>query len=963
MSVVSNNEESKFIDVRANRRLALKESAWVRQFDCTSLRPLIICRGPIRKEAMDVFEDMGLEDYGILLSEKDSITYPNALSPELRAIKSADAVHRVPDYTGANKEERVERIRQIINIANDNNYNAIFAGYGFMAEDEEMVAAMEAAGLNFIGPCSRTVHSAGLKDEAKRTALKVGVSVTPGIDNATALTLLAKYPDAEALKQLAAQKKLDVNSDLLSDPSIELAEKADHVLAAGYDAGIDLYTVEELQEQIRLAVIDMNRQYPNNRIRLKAIGGGGGKGQRILAAPSSFDGSEEEKLEAAASSAPELVLEVLNEVKATGIGDNKNVLVELNIESTRHQEIQVVGNGDWCITMGARDCSLQMHEQKLLEVSSTQESIAASVKIAKLDFANGAGHEEAVATLEKDLETLEAMEEEAARFGAAVGLDSVSTFECIVDGGSHFFMEMNTRIQVEHRVSELCYALKFTNPENDADYFTVDSLVELMVLLACHSSKLPKPERYVRQPASVEARLNATNEALQPHAGGLIEWWSPPLPGEIRDDQGISQHNPDTDSFVKYKLAGAYDSNIALLLTCGDDRLDSYERLSEIVRKTRLSGADLNTNLEFHYGLVNWFIGNGIQARPTTKFIVPYLTAVGLLKQAANAIDLDDALDKVMRHEMKALGVEGEAARSYQQVVERKRSLIQRPLRILFDKPHVMAGWLSFHKADFEFESGVALKANPLQLLEDLYHFLNMDQSQGRAAQYSIWDHDAAILEQGIAFYRDLENRLPASSLSSLGKAELDELIQGPAPSGIDNEMWLSVRASHLGFQAGLGLLKLLPFIAMKTEFFDLYVKPDLSISIPDKLFDEALQKETQKVLVPPPVASSNEILASTGGMFYPREAPGADAYVKQGDHFEAGQVLYIVEVMKMFNKVVAEFSGTIDEVLVEEDGKIIAKGQPIFNITPDEKPVEESDTERQLRIETATNAFIDSLA
>ena len=53
----------------------------------------------------------------------------------------------------------------------------------------------------------------------------------------------------------------------------------------------------------------------------------------------------------------ELVREILSEVKATGVGDNKNVLVELNIETTRHQEIQVVGNGDWCITLGGRDCS------------------------------------------------------------------------------------------------------------------------------------------------------------------------------------------------------------------------------------------------------------------------------------------------------------------------------------------------------------------------------------------------------------------------------------------------------------------------------------------------------------------------------------------------------------------------------------------------------------------------------
>ena len=75
--------------------------------------------------------------------------------------------------------------------------------------------------------------------------------------------------------------------------------------------------------------------------------------------------------------------EVLNEVKATGVGENKNVLIELNIEQTRHNEIQLLGNGEWCISLGGRDCSLQMHEQKLLEVSVTQEGLMAAIEKAR----------------------------------------------------------------------------------------------------------------------------------------------------------------------------------------------------------------------------------------------------------------------------------------------------------------------------------------------------------------------------------------------------------------------------------------------------------------------------------------------------------------------------------------------------------------------------------------------------
>ena len=217
--------------IHRDRKLAEHSSAWVSSFACPELRPLIICRGPIRKEVMDVFSEMGIDKYGILLSEKDSIVYPNALSPELRLLTDPDRIHRVPDYTGASKEERIERIQQIINIAKQNHYNAIFAGYGFMAEDEDMVAAMESAGLNFIGPCSGTVHSAGLKDEAKRTALKVGVSVTPGIDNATALVLLSKYPDHESLLRVISEHNLDVDQVQFNQDDLSLESKADLVLS------------------------------------------------------------------------------------------------------------------------------------------------------------------------------------------------------------------------------------------------------------------------------------------------------------------------------------------------------------------------------------------------------------------------------------------------------------------------------------------------------------------------------------------------------------------------------------------------------------------------------------------------------------------------------------------------------------------------------------------------------------
>ncbi len=936
--------------IHAERRLGLSASEWVKSFACDDVRPLIICRGPIRKEAMDVFDEMGIHGYGILLSEKDSITYTNALAPELRKLTDPDRVHRVPDYTGATKEERVQRIRQIIQIAKDNGYNSIFAGYGFMAEDEEMVRSMENAGLKFIGPCSYTVRAAGLKDEAKRTALSVGVSTTPGVDNLTALTLLAKYPTAADLIKLVDTEVLPLDQRAF-DAAKTLTDKADVVLLASYRKGIDLFTIDEMGAVLKQQLTKVFSEKPDNRFRLKAISGGGGKGQRIMNAPNNYEGKTlEEKVAKAIANGPALLREILAEVKCNGVGDNKNVLIEMNIETTRHQEIQVVGNGDWCITMGGRDCSLQMHEQKLLEVSVTIEELKAAIEAAER-----AGRRDELLALSRDLDILEKMENEAARFGQAVKLDSVSTFECIVDGHSHYFMEMNTRIQVEHRVTELCYKLKFANPADPGEYFIVESLVEAMVLLARHGKRLPKPERLVREDTSVEARLNATNQALQPHAGGVIEYWSNAIEGEIRDDQGICVHNPDTDMFMKYHLAGAYDSNIALLLTTGKTRLDSYRRLAEILRRSEMRGKDLATNLEFHYGLVNWFIGQNINARPTTRFIVPYLTAVGKLKEIANQIDVEFAFSQIRARLVKSAAANGKAMAT---VLERKESLLMRPVQELFAQPHLLSGWLSLNRNHFTVDNGrIVWHVNPMLVLSELYRFLHMDYEPGKPAAYMIWDHDDELLQNALDFYTALQIRLGVSTY-----ADVEKVMTGGRPAGFNDEQWAATRAAHAGYQAGTELLSLLPMVAIDTHYYDLKVNDDLTIAIPDELTVKALQDRMAKVLVPPPVAKSDEILAASGGMYYAREAPGMESFVQEGSHFNQGEPLYIVEVMKMFNKVYAPFAGTIDKILIDADGVIIKKGQPLFKITPDEKIVIETPEEIAARKRKKTTEFLAKL-
>lgn len=948
--------------IHRDRRLGRADSEWVRSFACEDLKPLIVCRGPIRKEAMDVFEEMGMSHYGILLSEKDSIVYPNALAPELRQLTDSTRVHRVPDYTGASKEERVERIGQIIQIAKDNGYDSIFAGYGFMAEDEEFVAEIEKAGLNFIGPNSRTQADAGKKDEAKRTALSVGVSVTPGINNVTARTLVKKHPTREKLLALVKAEGIELDGKILKDTKLSLEDLADEILYASYEKGLDLYSIEELSAQVQVEVINMFKEYPASRIRIKAIGGGGGKGQRILGASLlTLKNPTDKQIKEAAAETPTLVREVLNEVKANGVGDNKNVLIELNIEQTRHNEIQLLGNGEWCVSLGGRDCSLQMHEQKLLEISVTQESLALAIEKAKK-----AGRKAEVKALESDLNVLKRMEDDSTKFGKAVGLDSASTFECIVDRDRYYFMEVNTRIQVEHRVSELCYSLKFTNPKNKNDFFIVESLVEAMALLARHKKRLPKPERIPRFGAGAEARLNATDCSLSPHAGGMIRYWSAPIEGEIRDDQGICMVNPDTGMFMRYKVAGAYDSNIALLLTKGEDRLASYQHLSRVLGKTILRGTDLATNLEFHYGLVNWFLGQNVMAKPTTRFVVPYLTLVGQLKEEASKLDTVFAFLQMKKAYAKRMAEQfpedPKVGKDMSAILDRKGTLVTRPMDKLLEDPHLLSGWLSINRKNFTIEKGkVVWHDNPFVILADTYEYLNMSWDPAVPAAEVIWQHDNELLQKGLRFYSTLSERF------KLGMHEFDKLsavlAKEKPQGGFTSAEWDQIQSAHVGFEAGLELLGMLFLVAQNVKFWDFKIEDDLEVTIPAYLHDTDLQVQMKKILVPPPATKADEIVAICGGMYYGQEAPGLPAFVHEGMHFEKGQALYIIEVMKMFNTVRATFSGTVDKIIMQgADGSIVQKGQPLFKVTPDEKFVETNPDEIKLKKREQTSAYLKAI-
>ncbi|MBL0956112.1 MAG: biotin/lipoyl-binding protein [Leptospira sp.] len=885
------------------------ESAWIRSFSVESIKCLIVCRGPVRKETMDVFDAIGVKEYGILLSEKDSIVYPKALAPELRNFRFPENIHRVPDYMGAGKEEKEERIHQIIGIAKDNGYTHIFAGYGFMAEDAEFIEAIEKAGIIFMGPSSHVAKGAGAKDEAKKLARSLNVSVTPGVDNITALALLRKTGNSkDGLLKVAKENNLNFSFD----EKKSLEDNAENLLQLSYEKTIDITSIPDLQKESEILCEDIWKKYPGKRIRFKYIGGGGGKGQRVI--------SSKGEIESA-------VMEILAESKVTAVGSNRNFLIELNIENTRHNEIQLIGNGEWSLSLGGRDCSLQMHEQKLLEISQTVELLQKEAELVR------SSNPKKAAILDKDVQTLKDMEHQAEVFGKAIRLNSVSTFECIVEGNSFFFMEVNTRIQVEHRVTEMVYKMKFTNPNDPNDFFYIDSLVEAMAVLSIHGPRVPKPERIVRNVSGAEVRINATNRALQPHAGGIIQNWSNPLPEEIRDDQGICTRNPDTGAFVHYNLAGAYDSNVALIVSYGTSRSENLEVLGNILRKTELRGQNLETNLLVHYGLIQWILGKDAMFKPSTAFMISYLAGIGALQSIINDLDLE----YLWSEKTKA------AEADLKKVLSKKMTLVIRPMERLLANPHLLGGFLGYFDGKLWSRTGnqVSFNENPIQFLDSLYYYLNLDATEQKASSEKIWDHDEKLLMEAKEFYSEFSKRTGLKSWKEI----VDVFAKGKNPSKeISDELWEKVKASHNGFQAGLESLLLLPKIGIKSNFFGLDVNADLDGVVPDEFKNKDTRDAFIKTLNPPPKMSGDEIVAPMGGMFYSKEAPNLPPLINEGDHFQAGQPLFIIEVMKMFNKILAPVSGTIvKNLMVDSDGKIVTKAQPIFKIKPDEILKEES--------------------
>lgn len=311
---------------------------------------------------------------------------------------------------------------------------------------------------------------------------------------------------------------------------------------AGVPVGSGSYdTVASNQQAIDIA---NEVGYP---VLIKAVAGGGGRGMRVVR-------SEKELEESISRARKEAEV-------AFGSGE---VYIEKYLEKIRHIEVQIFGDGQNVVHLGDRDCSIQRRHQKLLE-------------------------EGPASVLDQELQNR--IRSAARQLGQSIGYRSAGTVEFIVDPQSRefYFIEMNTRIQVEHPVTEM---------------LTGVDLVGLQLSVAAGEPLSLSQEDIHLHGHAIEVRINAEDpaKAFIPCAGKIVVFQMPAGPG-VR---------VDTHVYAGYDLPPYYDSLLAKIIVWGQNRTQAIARLKRALHETRIEG--IETTLSFHQRLLSEeaFINNDV---------------------------------------------------------------------------------------------------------------------------------------------------------------------------------------------------------------------------------------------------------------------------------------------------------------------------------------------------------------
>jgi acetyl-CoA carboxylase biotin carboxylase subunit len=360
----------------------------------------------------------------------------------------------------------------IISAAEVTDAEAIHPGYGFLSENADFAERVEKSGFVFIGPRSDSIRLMGDKVSAKQAMIKAGVPCVPGSEGA--------LPD---------------------DPK-EIIQTARKV------------------------------GYP---VIIKAAGGGGGRGMRVVH-------TEAALLNAVAMTKTEA---------GTAFG-NPEVYMEKYLENPRHVEIQILAdehrNAVW---LGERDCSMQRRHQKVIE-----EAPAPGIP----------------------RKLIEKIGDRCAEACRKIGYRGAGTFEFLYENGEFYFIEMNTRVQVEHPVTEMITGI---------------DIVQEQIRIACGEKLRFRQRDIMLSGHAVECRINAEDPfKFTPSPGRIVSWHAPGGPG-IR---------VDSHAYAGYYVPPHYDSMIGKVIAYGATRDQAIRRMQIALSEMVVEG--IQTNIPLHRELM-----------------------------------------------------------------------------------------------------------------------------------------------------------------------------------------------------------------------------------------------------------------------------------------------------------------------------------------------------------------------
>ncbi|CAN4265357.1 AccC Biotin carboxylase [Methylophilaceae bacterium] len=363
-------------------------------------------------------------------------------------------------------------IPAVISAAEVTDAQAIHPGYGFLSENADFAERVEQSGFVFIGPRAETIRLMGDKVSAKNAMKKAGVPCVPGSDGA------------------------------LSDDPVEIIKTAKQV------------------------------GYP---VIIKAAGGGGGRGMRVVHTEAALIASVN-----------------MTKAEAQAAFGNPVVYMEKYLEKPRHIEIQVLADQHGnAVFLGERDCSMQRRHQKIIE--------------------------EAPAPL-LNTRLRDKIGERCAEACRKINYRGAGTFEFLYENNEFYFIEMNTRLQVEHTVTEMITGI---------------DLVQQQIFVAAGEKLKFRQKDVVLKGHAIECRINAEDPySFVPSPGKISAFHMPGGPG-VR---------MDTHAYAGYTVPAHYDSMIGKLITYGDTRNQAIARMRIALSEMMVSG--INTNIPLHVDLM-----------------------------------------------------------------------------------------------------------------------------------------------------------------------------------------------------------------------------------------------------------------------------------------------------------------------------------------------------------------------